>query len=133
VEEPPRTLSPGTETVLVVEDEEPLLKTCKAVLEEQGYTVLATRSPSGAVSLVREHAGEIHLLVTDVVMPEMNGRQLAERLQAVRPSMKCLFMSGYTADVIVHHGVLEEGVQFIEKPFAGKALAQKVREVLDGR
>jgi len=128
-----KELLTGTETVLLVEDEEPLLHTCKAILEEQGYTVMATRMPSEAVSMVKKHTGEIHLLITDVVMPEMNGRELAERLQAIRPSMKCLFMSGYTANVIAHHGVLDKGVQFIEKPFAGRALSEKVREVLAGR
>jgi DNA-binding NtrC family response regulator len=95
-----------------------------------GYTVLTADTPSNAISLVEEHAGEIHLLITDVVMPEMNGRELAERLVAIKPGMKCLYMSGYTANVIAHHGVLEEGIEFIQKPFSKNAFAQKIHDIL---
>ncbi|RJR53124.1 MAG: PAS domain S-box protein [Desulfobacteraceae bacterium] len=121
----------GTETVLIAEDELPLLNIARTILTNQGYTVLAARTPTEALSLAREHKGKIHLLVTDVVMPEMNGRALSETLHVDHPGMKSLFMSGYTADVVAHHGVLDEGVDFIEKPFSPSALAKRVREVLD--
>lgn len=88
-------------------------------------------SPREAVELARHHGGQIDLLITDVVMPEMNGRQLAKELLARYPDMKCLFVSGYTANVIAHHGVLDEGVCFIQKPFDAKTLSEKVREALD--
>ena len=118
------------ETVLVVEDEPALLAMCKMMLEKIGYRVLATGTPGEAIKLAEEHASEIHLAITDVVMPEMNGRDLAERLQSLSPGIKILFMSGYTADVIAHRGVLDEGVNFIQKPFSMKDLAVKVREAL---
>jgi len=86
-----------------------------------------------AIPLAREHDGEIHLLMTDVVMPEMNGRDLAQSLLALRPQLKCLFMSGYTADVIANHGVLDQGVCFIQKPFAQRDLAAKIREGLNSK
>ena len=121
----------GHETVLLVEDEPAILKLTTEMLERQGYTVLAAPSPGKAISLVREHPGEIHLLMTDVVMPEMNGRDLAGNLLSIYPHFKILFMSGYTANVIAHHSVLDEGVYFIQKPFSMKNLAAKVREVLD--
>lgn len=101
------------------------------MLARQGYAVLAAATPAVAVQLAREHAGTIHLLVTDVVMPEMNGRELARTILTLHPDVERLFMSGYTADVIAHHGVLNEGVHFIQKPFTMKALAAKVRSVLD--
>ena len=103
------------ETVLVVEDEPALLTMGKMMLEKLGYRVLAAGTPGEAIGLAEEHASEIHLLITDVVMPEMNGRDLAERLQSLYPGMKILFMSGYTADVIAHRGVLDEGVNFAGK------------------
>jgi len=81
--------------------------------------------------LVEEHPGDIHLLITDVVMPEMNGRELAEQLRVIRPNLKCLYMSGYTADVIAHHGILDEGLNFIQKPFGSDEFAARVRQVLD--
>ncbi|MDP3480874.1 MAG: PAS domain S-box protein, partial [Desulfoprunum sp.] len=120
----------GGETVLVVEDEAALLKMSKRMLEKLGYRVLAAGTPGEAIGLTEEHAGEIRLVITDVVMPEMNGRDLAERLQALCPSMKILFMSGYTANVIVHRGVLDDGINFIQKPYSMEDLAIKVREVL---
>jgi DNA-binding NtrC family response regulator len=101
------------------------------MLERMGYKVLVAGTPGEAIALAREHAGEIRLLITDVVMPEMNGRDLAGNLLSLYPNLKRLFMSGYTANVIAHHGVLDEGVQFIQKPFAKQDLAIKVREVLD--
>jgi DNA-binding NtrC family response regulator len=119
------------ETVLIVEDEESILKMTQMMLERMGYKVLVAGTPGEAIALAREHAGEIHLLMTHVVVPEMNGRDLAGNLLSLYPNLKRLFMSGYTANVIAHHGVLDEGVQFIQKPFAKQDLAIKVREVLD--
>jgi len=121
----------GQETILVVEDEPSLLDLSKIMLESQGYLVLAAGSPSEAVHLAKEHTGEIHLLMTDVVMPEMNGQDLAKKMLPLYRNMKCLFTSGYTADVIAHHGVLDAGVYFIQKPFSRRDLAARVREVLD--
>ncbi len=96
-----------------------------------GYTVLTAGTPGKALRLVENYTGEIHLLMTDVILPEMNGRDLAEQIKKIRPAMKCLFMSGYTADVIAHRGMLDEGVQFIPKPFSMKDLAAKVRKALE--
>ena len=119
------------ETVLLVEDEASILKLAKAILETLGYNVLTATSPVRAMNLVEQHAGGIHLLVTDVVMPEMNGRELAENLRAHHPMLKVLFMSGYTANVIAHRGVLDKGVNFIQKPFSKRELAIKVRGALE--
>ncbi len=118
------------ETVLLVEDEAGLLKLARMILERLGYTVLTAGTPRKALDLAREH-GEIDLLMTDVMMPEMNGRELARRLRETRPSLRCLFMSGYTADIIANRGKLEEGVHFIQKPFSLRELAVKVRKVMD--
>jgi two-component system, cell cycle sensor histidine kinase and response regulator CckA len=122
----------GQETILLVEDEPALLDLATMMLQRQGYTVVAASSPGEALRLAREHPGEIHLLITDVIMPEMNGRDLAKNLLSLYPGVKRLFMSGYTSDVIAHQGVLEEGVHFLQKPFASKDLGNKVRAVLDG-
>jgi DNA-binding NtrC family response regulator len=103
------------------------------MLERQGYTVLEAGTPGDAIRVAREHAGEIHLLMTDVIMPDMNGDQLAEILMSLYPKLKCLFMSGYTDDVITDHGVLEEGMNFIQKPFSAKGLGVKVRQTLEER
>jgi two-component system cell cycle sensor histidine kinase/response regulator CckA len=119
------------EVVLLVEDEPAIRKMGKMMLERLGYEVLATDAPDEALRLAAEHPGGIHLLVTDVIMPGMNGRDLADQMHTLYPDIKTLFMSGYTADVIAHRGVLEEGVQFIHKPFSKKDLAVKVREILD--
>ncbi|MCK5099577.1 MAG: transporter substrate-binding domain-containing protein [Desulfobacteraceae bacterium] len=121
----------GFETILLVEDEESILKMTTMMLERLGYSVLATSSPAKAIDSGEAHSGKINLLMTDVVMPEMNGRELAKKLLSRFPNLKCLFMSGYTANVIAHHGVLDEEVQFIQKPFSQQDLAIKVREVLD--
>ncbi len=121
----------GHEIILLVEDEPMILDITTKMLQRQGYTVQAAATPGEAIRLAREHTGEIHLLMTDVVMPEMNGRDLAKNLLSLYPNLKRLFMSGYTANVIAHHGVLDEGVQFIQKPFSVQTLAVKVREVLD--
>jgi PAS domain S-box-containing protein len=125
--------SRGQETILVVEDEPASLKLIKRMLERQGYTVLEAGTPGEAIGVAREHAAEIHLLMTDVIMPKMNGRSLARILMSLYPQLKCLFMSGYTDDVIADHGVLEEGVSFIQKPFSAKDLADKVRQTLEKR
>ena len=125
------TIPGGVETVLLVEDDEVIRNLSKAMLERLGYTVLIAGTPANAIRHVREHAGMIHLLITDVVMPEMNGRQLAELLATIQPGLKCLYMSGYTANVIAHRGILAEGVRFLQKPFSLKSLAEKVQEVLD--
>jgi two-component system cell cycle sensor histidine kinase/response regulator CckA len=122
----------GQETILLVEDEPAILAMTTRILREQGYTVLAAGTPGEALRRAREHPGEIHLLLTDVVMPEMNGRDLARNLMSFYPDLRRLFMSGYTADVIAHHGVQDPGVSFVQKPFPIKALAAKVREALDG-
>jgi two-component system sensor histidine kinase EvgS len=118
------------ETVLLVEDEPALLKVAEVMLKELGYLVLAAGTPGEAILLADGHAGEIQLLITDVVMPEMNGRDLAERLQTLYPTMKILFMSGYTANVMVHRRLLNEKGHFIQKPFTMKDLAVKVRDAL---
>jgi CheY-like chemotaxis protein len=122
----------ATETILVVEDETLLRTIIEEILRDSGYHVLTAASPAEALALSRTHLGEIDLLLTDVVMPEMNGRQLAERLSAERPSMKVVFMSGYTDNAIVHQGVLDEGVLFLEKPAPPHALLQIVRTALSG-
>ncbi|MEE4240993.1 MAG: PAS domain S-box protein [Desulfopila sp.] len=120
------------ETILVVEDEASILKLAKAMLGRLGYDVLTAATPNEAIELVGKYQQRIALVVTDVVMPEMNGRELAGRLQTRSPALKFLFMSGYTADVIAHHGVLDEGVRFIHKPFSLKDIAIKVRQAIEG-
>ncbi|NVN92203.1 MAG: PAS domain S-box protein [Desulfuromonadales bacterium] len=121
------------ETVLVVEDEPGILKLCAMMLDKLGYRVLAAGSPGEAIKLAEEHSGEIDLLITDVVMPEMNGRDLAERMQSLHPNMDKLYMSGYTANVIIQRGMPGESIRFIQKPFSMKQLAIKVREALRER
>ncbi len=121
----------GNESILLVEDETMILEMTTTMLERQGYKVLSASTPGLAIRLASEHAGVIHLLITDIVMPEMNGKELAKILLSLYPKLKCLFMSGYTADVIAHHGVLDSGVDFIQKPFDLKDLATKIRNVLD--
>ena len=119
------------ETVLMVEDDPTMREMGRMMLRRLGYNVLPAATPSEAIRWVEEGGSDIHLFVTDVVMPEMNGRELADRLLEIRPGMKHLFMSGYTADVIAHRGVLDEGINFIQKPFSLKDLAVKIRDVLD--
>lgn len=121
----------GNETILLVEDEAVVLKLTREMLKRQGYTVLTANTPRVAISMLQEHSGEIDLLISDVIMPEMNGRDLAKKLSSSYPKLKMLFMSGYTADVIAHHGVLDKEMNFIPKPFTTKSLAAKVRQVLD--
>ena len=121
----------GTESILLVEDDEGILGLCQEILETLGYKVVVTQTPSQAIRLVEEHVGDIHLLITDVVMPGMSGRELTERITALKPGLKCLYMSGYTADVIAHQGVLDEGIHFIQKPFRPNDFAKAIREVLE--
>jgi len=120
----------GNETILIVEDEPQLREVACEMLGALGYTVLVATSPGDALTLCEKHAGGIDLLFTDVVMPTMNGKELALRVQAMKPGMKTLFTSGYTADTIAHRGVLDAGVHFLGKPFSMESLARKVREVL---
>ena len=121
----------GHETVLIVEDDISHLNMAKLILESYGYQVLAASTPGDALLVAREYREGVHLLLTDLVMPEMNGRELANRITALFPDILCLYMSGYTDDVIVDHGILEAGINFIQKPFSKQALAKKVREVLN--
>ncbi len=133
---PPEVVSPesleGSETILLVEDQDEVREVAREVLRRCGYQVLATGDANEALSVCAQHAGEIHLLLTDVVMPHMNGRELAERVVRLRPTLRVLYMSGYTDDAIVHHGVLEAGVFYLQKPLVPLMLAERVREVLDG-
>jgi len=122
----------GDETILIVEDDEVVLKLAVRILSDQGYKVLQAPQGLDAFLICAEHDGPIHLLLTDVVMPKMSGRELAETLISLRPGIKVLYMSGYTDNTITHHGILDEGTNYIQKPFSVAALARKVREVLDG-
>ncbi|MBE0603668.1 MAG: response regulator, partial [Deltaproteobacteria bacterium] len=131
--EPKRELQGGTETILIVEDERSVLTLTQAMLERLGYTVLAAGGKDQALRMVGEHGDDIDLLLTDVVMPEMDGKELSERILAIKPGLKRLYMSGYTEDVIARQGILDEGVKFISKPFTVKDLAAKVREALGQR
>ena len=121
------------ETVLVVEDEAAVLGLARRMLEGLGYVVLSAGTPAEATREAGEHLGEIQLLMTDVILPGMNGRDLARQMSAIRPAMKCLFMSGYTAEVVASRGTLDEGGEFIAKPFSKRDLAAKIRTVLDAR
>jgi len=122
----------GTETILVVEDEEAVRVVAQRVLEEQGYTIFCAADPQEAEALFARHGAEVSILVTDVVLPGPSGRELYERLVVDKPELKVLYMSGYTDNAIVHHGVLDAGTPFIQKPFDPASLVRKVREVLDG-
>ena len=128
-----RTVPRGTETILAVEDEDAVRRIVKIALESTGYRVIEARSGPEALAAGRRHPGRIDLLVTDVVMPEMSGRNLAERFVKEHPGIRVLYMSGYTDDAVVRHGVAGAGVAFLQKPFSPLALARKVREVLDAK
>jgi len=119
------------ETILLVEDEPEVRSLVQRLLKMQGYTVVAAANPDEALAIIRDFRGHIDLMVTDVVMPGMSGRQLAERLAKILPDLKVLFVSGYTDDAIVHHGILDPGTAFLQKPFTPQTLARKVREVIE--
>jgi len=120
----------GTETILIVDDEEALLRSAKRMIESLGYSVLSASSPEEALRVAQSYHHEIHLLLTDVVMPGMSGRDLWLKLESSRPNMRCVFMSGYTANIIAQRGTLNAGISFLQKPFSKAALASKLREVL---
>jgi signal transduction histidine kinase len=123
----------GIETILVVEDEDSVRAITTQLLSATGYTVLEAQDGQAALALVTDHEGQIDLLITDVIMPGMSGRELSEALQHIRPELKTIYMSGYTDDAIVHMGVLEQHYAFLQKPFVSAKLYQKVRDVLDLR
>ncbi len=123
----------GTETILLVEDEPAILEMVRIMIRRLGYTVLSAGKPTEAMELARNFTGEIHLLMSDVIMPEMNGRDLARSIASLHPQIRLLFMSGYPANVIARQGVLDEGVHFIQKPFLMKDLATKLREAVADR
>ena len=123
----------GTETILLVEDEPSVRELAQQILARQGYRVLTAPTVDQSLQLADEYVGFIDLIVTDVVMPKMGGKQLAEHISRTRSGIKVLFISGYTENAIVHHGVLEAGTEFLSKPFTPAGLARKVREVLERR
>jgi CheY-like chemotaxis protein len=123
----------GSETVLVVEDDPGVREIATSMLARKGYHVLSAPEGAAAMAVARDYRGDIQLLVTDLVMPGMTGRAVAEALTAARPGIRVLFISGYTDDAVVRHQVLEAGAPYLQKPFTQRALAAKVREVLDGR
>jgi CheY-like chemotaxis protein len=127
---PPESLR-GTERILIAEDNEHVRIIASRSLAELGYVVVQTTNPDEAIAAAESAAQPFDLLLTDVVMPGMNGKQLAERLQAAQPGLRVLFMTGYTANAVVHRGVLEPGTHLVQKPFTPESLAEKVRQVLD--
>lgn len=127
------TISKGIETILLVEDDPMVLEMTSRALKRMEYTVLSSATPEKAIDIVRQHGSNIDLLMSDVIMPEMNGRELAESIQTFYPQIERLFMSGYPADIIADHGVLEEGVNFIQKPFSIKDLSVKLKEIFKGK
>jgi len=119
------------ETILLVEDEEDVLELCKTMLGELGYKVISARSPKEAIDKAQTFKGKIHLLLTDVIMPEMDGKELTNQIKNIMPSIKCLFMSGYTSNAIIHNNILDEGLNYIQKPFTLNDLALKIRQALE--
>jgi hypothetical protein len=122
----------GSETVLLVEDSAPVRAIARLVLERQGYTVVEAPEATVAIAHAERLRRPLHLLLTDLVMPGMNGRDLADRVLEIRPDLRVLFMSGYTSDSALRAGVVEGGMPYLQKPFTAEGLARKVREVLDG-
>jgi CheY-like chemotaxis protein len=120
----------GSETILLVEDEESVRELVRDTLTNKGYRVMEAKNGEAGLRVSEEHQGAIDMLITDVVMPGMSGRELAKRVSAARPDVKVLFLSGYTEDAIIHEGVLEPGTAFLQKPFTLQVLSRKVREVL---
>jgi two-component system, cell cycle sensor histidine kinase and response regulator CckA len=127
---PPETS--GTETLLIVENESAIRNLLQVALRRNGYTVLAAESGREALEVVRNHIGAIHLLITDVMMPDMDGPELVRQLSTIRPDTRTLFMSGYMDDTLGERGILTTNANFIQKPFSPRAIAQRVREILDG-
>jgi CheY-like chemotaxis protein len=123
----------GTETILLVEDDDQVRRLARTILERNGYRVIEATNGSDAIGLAGDTTFEFDLLLTDVVMPRTSGRQVAEQITAIRPSIIVVYMSGYTDDAILRHGVIGEGVSFVEKPLIPNALLTKVREALDRR
>jgi CheY-like chemotaxis protein len=121
----------GNETILLVEDEPAVRELTCMVLSERGYSVIEAQNAEDALRLATKHGAQIHLLLTDVVMPGMSGHDLAKRLTAQQPNLRVLYMSGYTYNIFAENGALEDGLSFLQKPFTPKALAQRVREALD--
>lgn len=129
---PPESVLTGAETILLVEDEEIFRELAFAILEGKGYTVLAATRADEALERMARHEGPIHLLLTDVILPGMSAQRLHQRVSAVDPEIRVLYMSGYTDDIIAPHGMLDPGGQSIQKPFSARALAEKVRGALAG-
>jgi CheY-like chemotaxis protein len=121
----------GRETVLIVEDEAAILNLAKKYLEQNGYTVLAARNPMEAIGIAHDYDGEIDLLLSDVIMPGMDGSQLMEKLGNIMPTIRTMFMSGYSANVIEQRGILDKDIEFIEKPFTMRSLVHRIRRFLD--
>ncbi len=129
--QPSERTQPGEETILVVEDEESILEMACLILSDQGYCVLQAPTGEDALQVEREYTEKIDLLLTDVVLPDINGRELSDRFSVLRPDMKVIFTSGYTDNIIARHGILEDGIEFLQKPYRVDELFQKVRSVLD--
>jgi CheY-like chemotaxis protein len=123
----------GTETIMVVEDEAALRELTRVLLEDAGYTVLESSGTEDALETAKDMQRKIDLLLTDIVMPRLDGRELANQMVSLRPDLKVLYMSGYTDDIIVHRGVLTQGAVLVQKPFTKRTLLQKVRETLDSK
>jgi len=130
-EQPPTDDLTGSETILIVEDDDMLRNLAREILQLQGYRILDAENGIEALRISEEHRGQIHLMITDVVMPKMGGKKVADRLQPLYPQVKVIYMSGYTDNSIAHHGILAPGLNFLQKPFSPEVLARKVREVLD--